>query len=265
MRACLVLLLLSGCTDYSKLSSGTTDGGVDDTDGGAVDGSPRTTDLAGIDFAGVDLADVDFTLPPEEDGATTSPDMTFLPASCKDVNDANPASNDGNFQLYYNHSAAKPWVAYCKGMGPGGAALEFLTLPQGSAANQSVIGADLPIASQFTKVRINPATLEVDVTNMTYGTMTGTTYGCTSATGALSIQYAYTLQYCGNGTAPGSALGRGYIDLRGTPFSVAQSAFTFVGGSFATYSNNNQTVLLTAPANGDSAKATGNKLQLVYP
>ena len=72
MRYLIALFVLSGCTDFSKLSAENRDLAVG-KDGGNIDGSrPRVVDLAGIDFAGRDLASVDFDLPPEHDGSVAA-------------------------------------------------------------------------------------------------------------------------------------------------------------------------------------------------
>lgn len=63
MRYLIALLVLSGCTDFSKLSAGGPD----------LAEPVRTADLAGVDLAGKDLADGDLALP--SDGGVVAADM----------------------------------------------------------------------------------------------------------------------------------------------------------------------------------------------
>lgn len=257
----LACALATGCVDYSKLSSAKN---LDDSTkdlGDDLAGVTPLSDLASADLTGVDLAGLDFAQVPTADLATTdAAGPPPLPASCRDINDANPASNDGNFTLYYNRDVAKPWVAWCKGMGPGGNPVEYLTLPQGAASNTSIVGADLQAWGEYAKIRLDPVTLKANPSDATFNLITGAqSYGCTIAdkTGTQDYPYAYAYKYCGSNQ--GTAL----IDLRGTPFAVAQGAFTFVGDGAATYSNADQTVSLTATTAGSKAYAVS--LQLIYP
>lgn len=284
MRALPVVLFLCGCLNYDSLSSGLSDR----RDLGAVDGSMVASDLAeiatpdsasSIDFAvtdaeqvnvdmakTVDLAEpaADLAQPaadlaePAVDLAQPPADMTQLPATCAEINTANPASNDGNFTLYFQHNASKSWIAWCKGMGPGGSPIEYLPLPQGKATNCSVIGASLPASGEYTKIRIDPVTLKVAHNDGAYNTVGSQSYGCTVNDRAMmsNIPYAYANSYCGG------YVGEAKIDLRGTPFKVAPAAFTVTGAVSIVYSENDQMVVLTATSGGKAWPANG-LLQLV--
>lgn len=259
--------LFSGCTDYSSLSKG--DASSSDADLG--DDQRKTisapdlaeADLADADLAGVDLANTDSAHIATIDLATTdSAEPPPLPASCKDINDVNQASNDGNYTLYYNRDAAKSWTAWCKGMGSGGNPVEYLTLPAGVSSAYSIMGADLQAYSQFSKLRIDPVTLKIDVTDATYNLVTGVQhYGCTAQNSMYTQNYplVYAYHYCGTNT------GTAHLDLRGTPFKIAQDAFTITGAATVTYSQADQVVDLNAPPTNTRVQATGAMLQLVMP
>lgn len=258
MRLVLTTLLLTGCADYSKLSAGRdlgTDAAEQNDLGSVSDLAAADLDIPAIDLAGTDLAG-DLAQAPITDLATSGDAALALPASCADVNTI--ASNDGNYTLYYNRS--RPWTAYCKGMGASNP-VEYLTLPQGTPGNYSIIGADLGAYSQYTKVRIDPVTLKVDTSDGTYNVAPkNQSYGCTPPpSGVVSVPFAYAYAYCG------TMDGTGMVDFRGTPFAVAQGAFTLLYGATATYSNNDQTVLLLAPHGANKAAVYATQLQLVMP
>lgn len=167
------------------------------------------------------------------------------PASCLDIHVANPGAVDGPYTLYLGHDPSKPWPAFCRDMGTSSPS-EYLSLPHvGPNVNFSQYTAGgasggTNARTQFSKIRIDPATLLVDISNQTFSVSSGTTYN--GSTAVTSMPYGVAM------SCDDTASGVANIDLGGTPFAVATSAF-LQGGTdnqgAATYSNNNRTVNIT--------------------
>ncbi|MFY0527985.1 GON domain-containing protein [Archangium gephyra] len=165
------------------------------------------------------------------------------PASCQDIKTANPAAADGEYVLYVNGDAARPWTAWCKDM--AGAPKEYLSLPStGPSLNYSQYtagvhnGGGTNVRTLFTKVRIDPATLQVTTGDQSFSTSSGLLWHGDAVT---SMSYAAAMN-CDFGTP-----GVGNVDLRGTPFAVATGQFVAIGSYVsggATYSSDNQVVEL---------------------
>ncbi len=166
------------------------------------------------------------------------------PASCLDIRSGNPSAGDGSYVLNIGHDPAKHWTAFCYNM--ASAPAEFLSLPHvGPGSNLSSYTAGgassgTTVVTKYSKVRIDPASLLVDISDQTFTTSTGSVMnGSTTVT---SMPYGVAMS-CDN-----SASGVGNIDLGGTPFAVATSAFQ-QGGSLgtgtSTYSGGNRVVNLT--------------------
>ena len=165
------------------------------------------------------------------------------PASCQALKTALPAATDGEYVLYVNGDAAKPWAAWCHDM--AGTPAEYLSLPstgpslnfsQYTAGSNSSGGTN--VRTLFTKVRIDPTTLRVSTGDQTFSTSSGyLTHPINNPVTSMSYAAAMNCDY-GN---PGV----GNVDLRGTPFAAATGQFVasnpYVSGG-ATYSSNNQMV-----------------------
>jgi hypothetical protein len=151
-----------------------------------------------------------------------------LPGSCGDIHSQNPLALDGHYVLYNN---GKVFTVFCYGM--TGAPREYIDLPApGPDVNfsQYTAGGASPgtdVRTKFTRLRINPATLTVDIGDLTFATSTGalTHSGASPVT---SMPYGVAMS-CGS---PQKATGIGNINLRGTPFQV-DGKFS-VGGYEAT-------------------------------
>ena len=171
---------------------------------------------------------------------------TAPPQSCADVHAANPTAPDGPYTIYPNH---EQFTVYCNNM--AGAPAEYLSLVNtGGTFNVSFNAGDLLKAdgtstTHFSKVRLDPATLLVDVSDYTFATFTTTGTDPKFAGGTLAA-YAYaTAAGCWGG--PGSNAGMANVDLTGTPFAIA-STFNSAGNSGfgqATLSANHQVANLT--------------------
>ena len=176
------------------------------------------------------------------DGAHWGP-----PVFCTDILAANPNAFDGPYTLYVNGDAAKPWTAHCLGMGSG-APREYLYLPEKTNLNYSRYTLDTNnahISTAYSDVRLNPATLSVDVSDQTgaTGSSTSLPLACDSGQMVSSLPFGVALS-CASG-----AVSLASIDLHGTPFYVAPTAFQLGGSGAAgapSYSADGQAVTLKA-------------------
>ncbi|WP_245614223.1 GON domain-containing protein [Actinokineospora inagensis] len=158
--------------------------------------------------------------------------------SCAALHSFLPGVPDGEYTLATNHSLLG---VYCYDM--AGKPREYLDLTNvGAGANfsQYTAGGASPgtnVRTSFTKLRVDPQTLTVDINDLTFAKSTGTlNHGGQSVT---SMPYAVAMG-CGS-------QGVGNIDLRGTAFSVANA---FQSGGFqangtATPTSNGQAVDLS--------------------
>ncbi|HEX5749733.1 MAG TPA: GON domain-containing protein [Archangium sp.] len=163
------------------------------------------------------------------------------PASCQDIKTALPSAADGEYVLYVNGEASKPWTAWCHNM--AGTPAEYLPLPStGTSVNFSQYtagynnGGGTNVRTLFSKVRIDPATLRVSTGDQTFSTSSGLLWHGDAVT---SMAYAAAMN-CDFGNP-----GLGNVDLRGTPFAVAANQFAVVGyygSGGATYSSDNRVV-----------------------
>ncbi|HEU4406386.1 MAG TPA: GON domain-containing protein [Polyangiaceae bacterium] len=166
------------------------------------------------------------------------------PASCQDIRHANPNARDGHYALHIGHDPAKRWTAYCHTMASSPA--EYLTLPNvGAAVNFSQYTAGGAVSgssvrTNYSKVRVDPATLLVDIGDQTFSTSSGQlTHGGEAVT---SMPFGVGM------SCDASPSGVGNIDLRGTPFAVAAGEFLTGGAASsgsAVYSSDNRVVDLS--------------------
>jgi hypothetical protein len=195
---------------------------------------------------------------PEHTGTAAS--ALLAPASCAEVRAEDPNAPDGDYTLWVGERTAE---IYCHDM--AGTPREFVTLANtGPAVNfsQYTTGgyvSGTSIKTQYEKVRIDPETMLVDVSDETFSTSTGNIGGQTS------------MSYGVAESCSGPPTGLANIDLTGTPFAVAPDSFTQTGwypAGDAVYSSDDQVVDLTgggacgwtSPAGGRS----GFVLQLEY-
>jgi hypothetical protein len=179
----------------------------------------------------------------EAEQALNPPPPPPPPASCQDIRSANPNAGNGNYFLHIGHDPNKRWMAYCHNMASSPA--EYLTLPHvGSSVNFSQYTAGGAVSgtnvrTNYTKVRIDPATLLVDISDQTFSSSTGSLVHGGETVSSMPFGVGMSCD--------ATASGAGNIDLGGTPFAVATDEF-LVGGAYssgsATYSNNNRVVTL---------------------
>ena len=159
------------------------------------------------------------------------------PQSCQDILDANPTAGDGDYVIRPN---GQMFSVYCHDM--AGTPKEYLTLENtggGSNFSQMTAGGDIysTLVTGYTKVRLDPDSLLVDINDRTFSATTGTP---DNPWGTAALDYA-TAMGC---AAPGSQTGVGNIDLVGTPFAV-NSTFTakgYLAAGSAAFSTGGQVV-----------------------
>lgn len=184
-----------------------------------------------------------------------------LPQSCSDIVLWGDSEGNGSYTIYHNGEETRDWTVYCDDM--SGEPKDFVTLPNtgGSynfsryAAGGATTGNDL--ITYYTKLKINPETLNVSVNDMAYSLTTG---------GPLSNGYK-NLSYGGaySCKAYDDASGTGNIDLVGTNLKVAPGEFLTDGwypAGGAVYSSNNQIVSITGGGYCGNTVVSGGLLQL---
>ncbi len=135
---------------------------------------------------------------------------------------------DGDYLLY---NSGNLFTVYCDDMSSN-MPREYIDLVKtgyGANFSQYTAGGASPgtnVRTMFRKLRINPASLTVDIGDLTFASSTGSLKHSGSVK-VTSMPYGVAMS-C---TAPQAANGTGNIDLRYTPFQV-NNAFT-VGGSNA--------------------------------
>jgi hypothetical protein len=174
--------------------------------------------------------------------AHAAPETSGLFGNCQDIKTAIPGAKDGNYILYDNNTL---FTVYCYDM--ASTPSEYISLGetgQNQNYSQYTAGGASPgtnVRTTFTRLRIDPATMTVDIGDLTFASSTGSTSN--GATIITSMPYGVAMS-C---TAPQAADGTGNIDLENTPFQV-DNTFT-VGGYLpagsATVSADNQVVNLT--------------------
>jgi GON domain len=166
-----------------------------------------------------------------------------LPSNCQEIHNHNHHARDGKYTLYDNGYI---FTVYCDDM--KGNPQAYINLAEtGTDANYSqyTAGGASPgtnVRTTFTKLRIDPATLTVDIGNLTFASSTGRVNHSNSGNIVTSMPYGVAMSCA----APQDAIGTGNINLRGTPFAVA-SSFTVAGfepAGSAFFSPDNQVVNL---------------------
>ena len=205
------------------------------------------------------------------DGVDNDCEATSIctPTSCAGLQTEHEITSDGENTLYVGGDPAKPWTAYCHDM--AGTASTYLTLQAtGPGLNYSqflYFNLDNPVTTTFSRVRIDPATLNVDIDDLTFSQSSGgVSYNGRSVT---SMPYAAP-ETCDGLSAHAN------VDLTGTPFKVTDTFTTAGSGGSATATpaQNGQVVNLEAHgfcrwiaptgANEPYLRNSGAVLQLGY-
>ena len=182
----------------------------------------------------------DFALQLEYAGGYQS--LELVPSTCAEIKAFGLGAVDGDYTLYYARDTAKPWTAYCYEMASDDPK-EYLSLNQAGNANRFKRGtfggsgtSQSNTTRKFQRIRVNPLTLKVDITDRTF------------STGTALLDFA-TADSCSDNCCGGNNPGEANIDLTGTPFFVddtfARSGYCSSLKSIS-YSNSDQVVVFTA-------------------
>lgn len=145
-----------------------------------------------------------------------------LAPDCATIHAANPAAPDGDYII---SPGGNTFRVYCHDM--GGSPREYLTLVNsGGGSNYSAYGqiGGWPfgnVITQYTRIRIDPMTLLVNISDQTFATSTGYQC-CIGSTPIVSMPYANA------GSCVGPDDGHANVDLSGTAFKVSDT-FTLDG------------------------------------
>lgn len=170
---------------------------------------------------------------------TSNPTPMAFPASCMDAGNGGPVA-DGEYTLYIGGDEDKPWKAYCHGGD------EFLTVNDYTnfgryVAGGHAVGTD--VETTYTKLRIDPQTLTIDISDQTFATSVGTLDRRTDHITSMPVGVAMA---CAWSAAHSTA----NIDLLNTPFRIV-SQFAVQGTGFGP----------SAPGGGASLDRNGQWLE----
>lgn len=207
----------------------------------------------------------DWTCNGSNGGSNASCSAQYLdvnyPKNCAQVQTINSTAGDGEYTI--TPVTGQSFSVYCYGMQTG-APKEYLSLVKtGGSYNFSQLSnlnnqPNSAIRTSFTKIRLDPATLLVDINDFTFSSTTSTN---TTDTGLQAYGVAADCLYSGTPT------GTGNIDLTGTPF-IVNSKFILDGwnayGSATVDGNLLQNTVGTgsAPVRGDWVFVAGKVVDL---
>src|SRR4051812_21255042 len=143
-----------------------------------------------------------------------------LPRTCAEAAQGVKA-HDGDHILYVDGDETKPWRAYCVDMDQGAAAKEYLTVTAGASNfSRYTAGGRSPgtdVETRFDKVRIDPETLTLDASDLTFAVSTGSVQHLGGqVVDSLPLGVAMS---CGGGFTAAQ------VDVQGTPFVFDDTAF----------------------------------------
>jgi hypothetical protein len=178
-------------------------------------------------------------------GSSSNAIASHVPTDCQDVLSSNPSAGDGEYLIA---PGGRLFTAYCHDM--AGTPKEYLTL-QNTGGNfnygQYTAGgasSGSNVRTSFTKVRIDPNTLLVNIGDQTFSTSTGFLTHSGSGPQVTSMSYGIAA-----GCLFGVPNGLANIDLTGLPFSVSdpfdRRGFPSPVGA-VTFSSGSQIVNITA-------------------
>lgn len=146
---------------------------------------------------------------------------TCLPSSCLDVRTALLAASqtptDGSYTLYVDRDPNRPWTAYCRRMNLA-QPTEYLTVDEAENFSQMSNGAVLT-QSNYRRLRIDPATLVVDLLDDAFATTESGTLLPPAGRSSVPAGFAEFASPNDGDGPPAQAK----IDLTGTPFALAEA------------------------------------------
>ena len=142
--------------------------------------------------------------------------VCYTPTSCADIKAHIPGAGDGTYRLYLGAMADRPWQAFCAGM--ANTPHEYLSLTGMNFAQYSAGGSSpgMDVKTTFTRIRFDPSTMRVDISDRTFATSTGMLNHSNSGTMVTSMAYSAAMDCTGNNRQTGVA----QIDLTGTSFAL---------------------------------------------
>ncbi len=156
---------------------------------------------------------------------TPTPTPRVLPATCADIRTQHPNAGDGEYTLFVAGDGRFPLTLYCHDMRTN--PREYLTLPNSSANYALIAYPEGALITRYAKIRLNPTSLVVDVTDYTFTTTQEPVPGYIpispdnlASYPVLHSNYAHALG-CNRGIASAPA-GAAAIDLSGTPLALAE-------------------------------------------
>lgn len=152
----------------------------------------------------------------------------YAPATCADIKAHTPAAADGDFTLYLDGDPTQPWTAFCADLATAPA--EYLSVNASGNDSQYASGGASPgatVTTQFSRVRFDPSSHKIDISDRTFATSTGMVNHAGSGTVVTSMPYGVAMDCRG----PGSHAGLASIDLTGTRFVLDAATMFATGGS----------------------------------
>ncbi len=174
----------------------------------------------------------------------SSPLLADFAGSCLEILLEDSAAPDGEY--FIEPTEGRQFAVWCHDMA-GSTPSEYLTLPNtggGFNFSQYTAGGAAPgtdVATHYSRVRLDPVALTVDMGDQTFATSTGSlSHGPTPVT---SMPYGVAMACVSNFNPAGTA----NIDLTGTPFAVADPFATdgYNAAGSVTFSSIDQVVDLT--------------------
>ncbi|HEX8109590.1 MAG TPA: GON domain-containing protein [Kofleriaceae bacterium] len=173
----------------------------------------------------------------------------YVPATCTDIKAHDPGAADGNFTLYLDGDPTKPWTAFCAGLTTAPAEYLSVSGPNNSAYASGGASPGSTVVTKFTRVRFDPASHKIDISDRTFATSFGSVNHGGSGTMVTSMPYGVAMD-CRGAT---SQAGQANIDLSGTRFALdAATIFLTSGnqpGGMAQISTDHRRALLTGGGN----------------
>lgn len=196
--------------------------------------APDKAEATTIALVATQIATLQPTAPPPTRPATVTPTAVPRPSSCAMLKMQQPRAEDGPQTIYLQGKTAV--TLYCHNMAT--TPQEYLTLPAtANGANYSLISyPEGAIVTQYEKVRLNPSSLIVDPTDMTFATLAESLAGYNAISGEQLTTYPvitsdFAVATGCNRNQPDAPLGRANIDLTDTPFVLSpEITFSSFGG-----------------------------------
>ncbi|MAU01871.1 MAG: hypothetical protein CL608_32440 [Anaerolineaceae bacterium] len=232
---------------------------------------PDKVEATTVALIATQIATLQPTPPTPTRFAMVTPSPVPRPNSCTMIKQQQPAAVDGPYTIYLN--GRSPAALYCHNMDT--TPQEYLTLPATeTGGNFSLISyPEGAIVTQYEKVRLNPSSLIIDPTDMTFATLAESLAGYNAILGEQLATYPVTASDFGvatgcNRNQQNAPLGRASIDLTGTPFIISpEITFTSFGGevmeTISEVSADGKMVTLAVNGRCGILKPSG-PIQLVY-